>query len=84
MGAAEEVPGTCCDDSGGIAFLVEVARDLRNALPLNDRTVPDRLILRLTKTLEKIAEEVLAAALVVDWMTCEAACKGLFPLTIAL
>jgi hypothetical protein len=34
-----------------------------------ERTVPDKLILLFTKTLEKIAEEVLAAADVVEEMT---------------
>jgi len=68
MGAAE-VPGTCCDDSGGIAFLVDVESVLLRALRLMERTVPDRLILRFTNTREKMAEDVLAAALVVDWMT---------------
>lgn len=68
MGAAE-TPGTCCDDSGGIAFLVDVESVLLRALPLMERTVPDRLILRFTNTREKMEEDLLAAALVVDWMT---------------
>ena len=83
MGAAD-APGTCCDDSGGTAFLVDVESVLLKALPLMERTVPEREILRLTNTREKMAEEVLVAALVVDWMTCEAAWSGRFPLTMAL
>lgn len=57
------------EDSGGIACLVEEARDRLRALGLRERTVPESEILRLTKTLWKMAEEVLAAALVVDRMT---------------
>jgi hypothetical protein len=62
----DEAPlaGSCWDDSGGITFLVE--KVLLKALLFKERTVPDKLILRFTNILEKMAEEVLAAALVVD------------------
>lgn len=44
--------------SGGILLLVE--SDRLNAPRLSERTVPDRLILRFTKTREKRAEELFA------------------------
>ena len=37
-----------------------VEKDLFNAPRLNERTVPDKLILRFTKTREKRAEELFA------------------------
>lgn len=59
-------------------------KDLLKAFLFRERTVPDRLILRLTNTLEKSAEDVLAAAVVVEEMTWEAAWRGRFPFIIAL
>ena len=50
-----------------MTFLAE--KDRLNAPLFRERTVPDRLILRFTNTLEKIAEDVLAAAVVVEEMT---------------
>lgn len=47
-------------------------KDLLKALLFKERTVPDRLILFFTNTLEKMAEDVLAAADVVEEMTWEA------------
>jgi hypothetical protein len=44
--------------SGGILLLVD--SDRLNAPCLSVRTVPDRLILRFTKTREKRAEELFA------------------------
>jgi hypothetical protein len=60
----DEAPGSCWGDSGGTIFLAE--KVLLKALLFKERTVPDKLILRFTNTLEKMAEEVLAAARVVD------------------
>jgi len=46
-----------------------VEKDLLKALLLRERTVPDKLILFFTNTLEKMAEDVLAAAVVVEERT---------------
>ena len=54
--------GTCCDRSGGMAFLVK--RVLLKALLLMGRRC-QREIPRMTNTREKMAEVVLAAA--VGW-----------------
>lgn len=59
-------------------------KDLLKALLLRERTVPDKLILFFTNTLEKMAEDVLAAAVVVEERTWEAARKGFLPFDITL
>lgn len=64
---AAEAPGSWSGDSGGTTFLVE--KDLLKAFLLRERTVPDKLIRRFTNTLEKMAEDVFAAAVVVEEMT---------------
>jgi hypothetical protein len=50
-------------DSGGILPLA-VENDLRNALRRKERTVPDKLILRFTKTRENRAEEEFAVEVI--------------------
>lgn len=59
-------------------------KGLLKAFLFKQRTVPDKLSLRFTNTLEKIAEDVLAAAVVVEEMTCDAAWRGRLPLIMAL
>lgn len=59
-------------------------KDLLKALLFRDRTVPDKLILFFTNTLEKMADDVLAAAVVVEEMTWEATWKGRLPFVITL